>query len=334
MSRCGDPILCYTSDSSRQFRHFSLSTPTFKALAQQVFNCGSCEFCRKRRSMELALRCVLHASLYKQNCFLTLTYDESLPGYHNEFQYSDIQKFKKKLRRHCEYHFKKKIQVFNVHEYGKNGKKHWHLVVFNHDFSTEESPLVLYTVRNGNKLFTSSVLDSLWSFGFSTIGNVTEASAMYQAQYTQKDFKNGNSNNSKRAHSRHSGIGRDYFLAQYNQILRLGYVPFQGRKAPIPRYFLKLAHKHFSHFYEQSNFFDLPYRKALYRPFKDGEANKEIADLYGVYSIVRKEFVAELSAEWEAFLDSNLFSTSDPDFKLSYDNYLYDLKNKISSSDF
>lgn len=156
---------------------------------------------------------------------------------------------------------------------------------------------------------------------------------MYQAQYTQKDFKNGNSNNSKRAHSRHSGIGRDYFLAQYNQILRLGYVPFQGRKAPIPRYFLKLAHKHFLIFMS-NQIFDLPYRKALYRPFKDGEANKEIADLYGVYSIVRKEFVAELSAEWEAFLDSNLFSTSDPDFKLSYDNYLYDLKNKISSSDF
>lgn len=41
------------------------------------------------------MRCVLHASLYKENCFITLTYDESKDGYHNNKEYADIQKFKK-----------------------------------------------------------------------------------------------------------------------------------------------------------------------------------------------------------------------------------------------
>lgn len=106
--KCADPVLCFTGKSGRIYRHFSLASPIIKTAHQQVFNCGKCIFCRKKKAQELAIRCVLHASLYDQNCFLTLTYNESNQGYHNRFNYSDIQKFKKKLRRHCEYHYKKK----------------------------------------------------------------------------------------------------------------------------------------------------------------------------------------------------------------------------------
>ena len=132
--KCMNPILVYRTSNGAQYRHFNLANRLFKLKHNQVFNCGTCHICRKRRATELAIRCVLHASLYQQNCFLTLTYDEKKKDYHNDFQYKDIQDFKKRLRRHCDYHYKKKIQIFNVHEYGKNTKKHWHLVVFNHQF--------------------------------------------------------------------------------------------------------------------------------------------------------------------------------------------------------
>lgn len=282
------------------------------------------------------MRCVLHASLYTQNCFLTLTYDEAKQDYHNKLQYSDIQKFKKKLRRFCDYYYDKTIQIFNVHEYGANGKKHWHLVVFNHDFSQDpdDLKLMLHTVKNGYNIYKSERLTKLWPFGFSTIGSVTEASAMYQAQYTQKDFKNGNVTNSKKSHSKHSGIGRDYFLKHYKQILSLGYIPFNGQKMPIPRYFQKLSHKHYSHFYEPENFFDNKYRKKLYSPFKPDMALKDLADLYLNYTSEKKILLEQKIAEWQDSIEPYLYNSNKPDFKIAAENYLYDLSKRQNSSEF
>lgn len=280
--------------------------------------------CRKRRAKELAIRCVLHASLSQQNCFLTLTYDEKKENYNNDLAYSDIQKFKKNLRRYCDYHLQKKIQIFNVHEYGKNGKKHWHLVVFNHDFKDK----LLHTTSNGNRLYTSKTLSEKWPHGFSTIGDVTEASAMYQAQYTQKDIKNGNLLSKKQAKSNHSGIGRDYFLSHYRQILMLGYIPFQGKKIPVPRYFKKIAHKHYSHFYDTDNFFDFPHRKKLYTPFKQGEENKEIADLYIKFSENLQSKTQDLILEWDEVISNHLNTNEKPDFIKSAENFRHDQKQK------
>lgn len=328
--KCADPILSYQKGTTRLFRHYSLASPFFKALHTTVLNCGKCLFCRKKRSKELAMRCVLHASLYTQNSFLTLTYDEKKQGYHNEFNYKDIQDFKKRLRRHCQHHYGKRIQIFNVHEYGKNGKKHWHLVLFNHDFTDKK----LYTTKANIPLYTSDTLSILWPHGYNTIGDVTEASAMYQAQYTQKDFKYGNANNQKKSHSKHAGIGRDYFMANYAQILGLGYIPFNGQKVPIPRYFEKLAHKHYSHYYAQENFFDNKDRKALYRPFKNEEPNIQIADLYKKYVTQKEEKIIQFSKEFNDEIEPHIFTKTKTKFQKSAENYLHDQTAKINKGKF
>lgn len=334
--KCADPVLCYTGKTRRVFRHFSLANPVFKLMHQQVFDCGKCIFCRKKKASELAMRCVLHASLYKQNCFITLTYDETKESYSNEFIYKEIQDFKKRYRNlfrvpYCTLSDKKvrhlytrTIQIFNVHEYGRNGKKHWHLVVFNHDFNDKQ----LFTVKSGNNLYTSKTLGKLWPHGHHTIGDVTEASAMYQAQYTQKDFKYDHIGTSKKSHSKHSGIGRDYFMLHYAQILGLGYIPFNGKKIPVPRYFQKLAHKHYSHFYEPSNFYDNQYRKRLYTPFKDGDANRKIADLYQSYVEQKLFKLDQLSIDWENSIEDYIFNKQKPDFRKAAEIYLYDQKKK------
>lgn len=330
--KCVDPVLCYTDPSGKRvFRHWSLASDIFRGyLHQAVFDCGKCLICRRKKAFELASRCVLHASLYPRNCFLTLTYDETRKGYHNDFCYKDIQDFKKRYRQHVWRSEKRRIEVFNVHEYGRNGKKHWHLIVFGHGFDDQE----LHSRRNGFPLYTSKVLERLWPFGFSTIGDVSEGSALYQAQYSQKDFQYGHAGSAKKSHSKHAGIGRPYFLLHFEQILLLGFVPFGGRKLPVPRYFEKLADKHFSHFYDPSKFFDLPHRKAVYRPFRQGEANILIADLYGRYLERKRERVDELALIWQEVLSEYLSSGSDPDFTKSGSNALYDLTNKISSDKF
>lgn len=294
-------------------------------MASLVFDCGKCISCRKKRAYELACRCVLHSSLYHSNCFLTLTYDESKPGYHNNFDYSDIQKFKKRLRQHVERNFNgKKIQIFNVHEYGKKGKKHWHLILFNHDFGDK----VLYSRKNGIPLFTSETLARLWPWGFNTVGDVTAASAMYTSLYIEKDLKNGNTKNSKRSHSKHSGIGREYFYAHYSNLLRLGWVPINGYKLPLPRYFQKLAHKHYAHYYEPRLFIGEGKKKARYTPFKPGVANREIADLFVQYSLNKQERIYELEQQWSEFIQDHLTNKTKPDFILSAENALYDLNKK------
>lgn len=276
------------------------------------------------------MRCVLNASLYKRNMFLTLTYDETKKGYHNILCYEDIQKFKKKLRRHCDYHHNKKIEVFNVHEYGKKGKKHWHLIVFNHDFDDKK----IYSVKNNIPLYTSEKLEKMWSHGFVTIGDVSEASALYQAQYMQKDIKNGNVSTPRASKSNHSGIGKSYFLRHFEQILSLGYVPFSGRKVPIPRYFEKLAHKHWAHFNDKSYFYDLIDRKRVYSPFQPGEPNKRISDLFDRYITEKKERIEEREREWRGIVQEHVRTGVQPEFVRSLKNKTYDMKNQNKKENF
>lgn len=324
--KCADPILCYTdTKGKRKYRHYTLASPIFiKLLHQQVFNCGKCLFCRKKRSYELACKCVLHASLYKQNSFLTLTYDEKKENYHNKLEYSDIQKFKKRLRQYAKRKYGKRIEIFNVHEYGKNGKKHWHLIVFNFDFPDK----TVHTYKNSIPLYTSKILERLWGFGFNTIGDVTEASAMYQSQYMEKDIKNNNLLSSRKSKSNHSGIGRSYFLSNFRQILQLGYVPINGKRLPLPRSFEKIADRHFCHFYNSQAFYDTAQRKAIHRKFKKEKPNLELANLYMDYKEIREIKIKELESQWDEYI-SNLTLTDNyqPDFIKSEKNKLHDMRN-------
>lgn len=324
MPKCADPVICFTVHGKRLFRNFSFIKRHSLVLQNdhQVFSCGKCLNCRKKRSFELAVRCVLESSLYSNNCFLTLTYDESKKGYHNELDYSEIQKFKKRLRKHCK---GKRIQIFNVHEYGRNGKKHWHLIVFNHDFPDKER----WASSSKNPYYTSKALTRLWPFGHHIIGDVSEASALYQAQYTQKDFKYGNLTNGKRSNSKHSGIGKNYFLQHFKQILSLGYIPFAGKKVPIPRYYQKLAHKHWCHFHQPTAFLDGVERKKLYSRLKPGTENRELSDSWELFKSIKQDYLKELEKNWEQVISSYLTTNQNPSFILANDNALYDLQKTI-----
>lgn len=317
--KCINPVLKVQIGNRTAFRHWNLANYIHKKIGIP-FDCGQCIHCRKKKSLELARRCVLHASMYQDNCFITLTYDQSHVG-DNSINYSDIQKFKKRLRKK---YAEKKIQIFNVHEYGSQGRKHWHLVIFNHDFSDK----TIFTNSNGIPIYNSETLSNLWPYGYNTIGNVTEASAMYQAQYTQKDIKNGNTNNDKKAKSNHSGIGKPYFNLHWKQILTLGYIPFGNQKMPLPRYFEKLAHKHYCHYYDQSAFFNTPERKQIHRPFKLGEENKEIADLYIIHKNRKDIKIEEMSEEWNETVTTHLQTLQKPDFVKSGENTMYELTKK------
>lgn len=141
--------------------------------------CGKCIGCLQDKARQWAVRCVHEASLYDDNCFITLTFDnDHIDPYFNLDKKIYVD-FMKRLR----FRFGEGIRFFHSGEYGdQNFRPHHHALIFNFDFPDKE----LFQVRNGIRLYRSEELERLWPFGFSTIGNVTFESAAYVARYTLK----------------------------------------------------------------------------------------------------------------------------------------------------
>ena len=142
--------------------------------------CGQCIGCRLERSRQWAVRCVHEASLYDDNCFITLTYrDEDLPS-DGSLNLVHFQKFMKRLRR---FFSGRMIRFYHCGEYGEEtGRPHYHALLFNLDFEDK----VIWSERDGNRYYRSEVLERLWRYGMVIIGELTFESAAYTARYIMK----------------------------------------------------------------------------------------------------------------------------------------------------
>ena len=142
--------------------------------------CGQCIGCRLDRSRMWAVRCVHEASLYDENCFVTLTYrDEDLPS-DGSLNLVHFQDFMKRLRR---FFSDRKIRFYHCGEYGdESGRPHYHVLLFNLDFPDK----VFWSERNGNRYYRSAILEERWRRGMCIIGDVTFESAGYVARYVLK----------------------------------------------------------------------------------------------------------------------------------------------------
>jgi len=143
--------------------------------------CGKCIGCRLEQSRQWAMRCTHEATLHKENCFLTLTYDNYHLDPSGSLNVTDIQLFMKRLRRRFE---GKKIRYFQCGEYGDlHQRPHHHVILFGLDFYDKE---VAEVAENGFVLYCSSTLANLWPFGLHRIGGVTFESTAYVARYVMK----------------------------------------------------------------------------------------------------------------------------------------------------
>lgn len=154
--------------------------------------CGQCIGCRLEHSRQWAMRCVHESTLYDDNCFITLTYnDENLPP-NETLVHDDFQLFMKRLRKK----FGAGIRYYMCGEYGEEqdpekakindiGRPHYHACIFNFDFTDKEH----YRTVNDFRLYTSETLNDLWKKGYCIIGDVTFESAAYVARYIMKKVK-------------------------------------------------------------------------------------------------------------------------------------------------
>lgn len=171
--------------------------------------CGQCIGCRLEYSRQWAIRCMHESSLYENNCFITLTYNDlNVPRY-NSLDVSHFQLFMKRLRKYysdlyakelyflnegfvsmakCRQYispFVPKIRFFHCGEYGEElGRPHYHALLFNYDFPDRYKSGV--NSSTGTVYYRSDILEKLWTHGYSSIGNVTFDSAAYVARYVLK----------------------------------------------------------------------------------------------------------------------------------------------------
>lgn len=199
--------------------------------------CGQCVGCRLERSRQWAVRCMHEASLYDQNCFITLTYDDSFLPDNNSLQLKDFQLFMKRLRKR----FGSGIRYYHCGEYGGElGRPHYHALLFNHDFDDRK----FFSERSGNRLFTSDSLSSLWEKGFSTVGAVTFESAAYVARYVMKKVtgKKAEDHYGQRSPeyttmSRRPGIGKDWIRKFMGDVYPRDNVVVRSHSTRPPRFY-------------------------------------------------------------------------------------------------
>lgn len=206
---CYNPIRAFTiegakTDTGHKAIFFREPLVPIKGLQEIQIPCGSCIGCRMDYSRSWMGRITKEATLYQNNCFLTLTYNnENLPTKDtinketgelitgHPLVKKHVQDFIKRLRRQYEYHFGHKgIRFYACGEYGgRTGRPHYHLAMFNIDTTVFGDIKLIGNNKQGDALFTSKTIERIWGKGFITIGDLTPQSAAYIARYMLKKQK-------------------------------------------------------------------------------------------------------------------------------------------------
>jgi len=256
---CYHPVAAYRTENGDLFfgsvpERFRLAEHRFRVEALDL-PCGQCVGCRLERSRQWAVRCVHEASLFRDNCFITLTYDPANLPVGGSLCYADFQRFLKRLRRRFS---GTTIRFFAGGEYGENfGRPHFHACIFGFDFPDRT---FLFTSPSGARVDRSPLLESLWPSGFCSVGDVTFESAAYVARYVMGKVTGP----SAAAHytfldpetgeliervpefchmSLKPGIGSAWYERYRSDLFPHDYVVVNGSKCSVPRYYSKKFEK-------------------------------------------------------------------------------------------
>lgn len=243
---CYYPLKAYKSLTPGEGVTFKRTSHSGEAIE---LACGQCIGCRIQRANDWAARLCHEASLHDANMFITLTYaDEHLPEAGTLVK-KHFQDFMKRYRSAIE---PKKIRFFHCGEYGgKTLRPHYHALIFGHRFDD----LQLHSRnKQGDPLFTSAKLETLWGLGHCLIGEVTYKSANYTARYLMKrvngdlaethyqrvDPETGEVHNVLPEYatmSNRPGIGYNWLQRYASDIFPHDHLVIDGRKQPVPRYY-------------------------------------------------------------------------------------------------
>ena len=229
---------------------FNPSPKEIMTKAEVKIPCGRCIACRITLAQEWSIRCYHESKMHEENTFLTLTYDDTeLPKY-GSLNPIHFTRFIKSLRKHIKRDIDdRQIKFFGCGEYGDQTQRpHYHVLIFGYDFADKK---LHSRSKNEQDLYSSERLSAIWKRGHAVIGNVSYESAGYVARYSlKKRFgvgaklhygkKTPEFLRMSRGGQNGKGIGYEYFFKYYSDFIPNDYCVINGRKHPIPRYYMSL----------------------------------------------------------------------------------------------
>ena len=241
----------YSTNSStgRVFRRVIFKTNDPDIIQNVSLPCGQCIGCRLERSRQWAMRCMHEAQLHQNNCFITLTYDDTHLPSDQSLHYRDFQLFIKRLRKRYP---TTKISYYMAGEYGENfGRPHYHACIFGLDFHDKK---LWKRTSSGSLIYRSSDLETLWPFGYSSIGDVNFESAAYVARYIMKKQTGKEAEKHYQYSDLESGeiiqmtpefnkmslkpaIGLNWYKKYKSDVYPHDYVVLRGQKIKPPKYY-------------------------------------------------------------------------------------------------
>lgn len=304
---CYHPMVFYRSRSGRNpaTGKWPLTASPQKGFTDMpvYVPCGKCIGCRLAKSREWAVRCVHEAACHRNNCFITLTFDEpSLAKIapNGSLEKRTFQLFMKRLRKAVQLESGAKIRFFHCGEYGsKKRRPHHHAIIFGYDFPDKK----FIRFRHGFPVFRSSLLEELWPYGMCEVGVFSFQSAAYIARYVVKKVNGemaadhyGDKLPEYLTMSLRPGIGADWYERYRDQVFPNNFVVVKdGRKLPPPRYYRKLLEKENPALYQKV--FGSPLVQAIRARDRGMPDYKELARQEAVKKLALEKLVRPLEGQ-------------------------------------
>lgn len=247
-----------------------------KTRLPQLVSCRKCLECMQTRANEWAVRGHFELQEHKENCFITLTYDDD----HNPIvlQKKHMQLFIKRLRKSIG---DKKIKYFAAGEYGdKKLRPHYHIIIFGHDFDDKE---YMRKSQSDLPIYESKELAKLWTKGTAIVQAANANTIRYSAKYAAKETKA-----LPKALQQHpefntmsQNLGIDSILSKMDVFVKTDQIYLDGFAYKIPNIVLeKYAFKmHNGNYYERDQWVEKfkESREYKYRNKEQRETAKRIA---------------------------------------------------------
>lgn len=158
------------------------------------------------------------------------------------------------------------------------GRPHYHAIIFNYDFPDKK----FFTIRKGNRVYTSEMLSLVWPWGHHEISGASFQSASYVAQYI---LKKQNGKWAEKAYTVHNriapytqmslrpGIGKKFYEKYKSDFFPQDFaVTPDGRQMPVPHYYSNLLK------IEDPELYKLLKAKRLEKALENTKSDKERDD--------------------------------------------------------